>query len=92
MPEANDMELLRDYTRHGSEKLSEFSGAIESRVGVPVLDETGLTGHYDLQLQWRRGPDESDKDAFVRAVREQLGPDLVPATQPLEMLVVEKAK
>lgn len=67
-------------------------GTIESRVGVPVLDETGLTGHYDLQLQWQRGPGESDKDAFVRAVREQLGLELVPATRPIEMLVVEKAK
>jgi len=38
------------------------------------------------------GPGESDKDAFLRAVREQLGLELVPATRPIEMLVVEKAK
>jgi uncharacterized protein (TIGR03435 family) len=76
-----------------NQQLSRFvGGTIESRAGVPVLDETGLTGHYDLQLQWQRGPGESDKDAFVRAVREQLGLELVPATRPIEMLVVEKAK
>jgi uncharacterized protein (TIGR03435 family) len=75
-----------------NQQLSGFFGTIESRVGVPVLDETGLTGNYDLQLQWKRGPGESDKDAFVRAVREQLGLELVPATRPIEMLVVEKAK
>ena len=72
--------------------LSGFFGTIESRVGVPVLDETGLTGNYDLQLQWKRGPGESDKGAFVRAVREQLGLELVPATRPIEMLIVEKVK
>ena len=75
-----------------NQKLSGFFGAIESRAGVPVLDETGLTGNYDLQLQWKRGPGESDKDAFVRAVREQLGLELVPATRPIKMLIVEKAK
>jgi len=43
-------------------------------------------------LQWKRGPDESEKGAFVRAVRKQFGLELVPATRPVEMLVVEKAK
>jgi len=76
-----------------NQQLSGFvGGTIESRVGVPVLDETGLTGHYDLQLQWKSGPGESDKDAFVRAVRDQLGLELVPATRPIKMLVVEKVK
>ena len=75
-----------------NEELGGFFGNIESRVGVPVLDETGLKGRYDLQLQWQRGPGESDKDVFLRAVREQLGLELVPATRPIKMLVVEKAK
>jgi uncharacterized protein (TIGR03435 family) len=75
-----------------NQQLSGFFNSIESRAGVPVLNETGLTGRYDLQLQWQRGPGESDKDAFVRAVREQLGLELVPTNAPIEMLVVEKAK
>jgi len=75
-----------------NQELRGFFGTIESRVGVPVLDETGLTGRYDLHLQWKPGPGESDKDAFVRVLREQLGLQLVPATRPIEMLVVEKAK
>ena len=69
--------------------LSEY---IESEVGQPVLNETGLTGHYDLDIQWRPQPGETDKDAFERALREQLGLELVPTNMPIEMLEVEKAK
>jgi len=75
-----------------NQQLSSFLGNLESRAGVPVLDETGLPGRYDLQLQWKSAPGESDKDAFLRAVREQLGLELVPTNRPIEMLVVEKVK
>jgi uncharacterized protein (TIGR03435 family) len=73
----------------------QFSGLvydIESRIGRPVIDETGLTGKYDFEIQWQPRPGESDKDAYLRFLREQLGLELVPATRPIEMLVVEKAK
>jgi uncharacterized protein (TIGR03435 family) len=63
---------------------------IESRIGRPVIDETGLTGKYDLQIQWQTRAGESDKDAYVRTMREQFGLALVPTNMPVEMLVVEK--
>ena len=69
--------------------LSEY---IESMVGQPVLNETGLTGRYNLRIQWRPQAGETDKSAFERALREQLGLELVSTNMPIEMLVVEKAK
>ena len=72
--------------------LNGFIGNIESRLGLPVLDETDLKGRYDLQLQWGPGPGETDKDAFVRALRDQLGLELIPTNMPVEMLVVEKER
>jgi uncharacterized protein (TIGR03435 family) len=67
-----------------------FPGSIESNMGLPVLDETGLSGNYDLQLNWKPKPGESVKDAFRRALLEQLGLELVPDRAPIEELVVEK--
>lgn len=64
----------------------------ESEVGQPVVDDTGLKGEYDLHLQWRPQAGETDKDAFLRALSDQLGLELVPTNLPVEMLVVEKAK
>ena len=68
-----------------------FIGSIESNMGRPVLDETELTGGYDLDLRWQPSPGESEKDAYRRALSEQLGLELVPDRAPIELLVVEKA-
>ena len=64
----------------------------ERMIGKPVVNQIGLTGNYNLQMQWSSGAGESGKDAFIRALKEQLGLELVPTNMPIEMLVVEKAK
>lgn len=69
-----------------------LSGFIESEIGQPVFDETGLSGKYDLHMQWKPEAGETDKAAFERALREQLGLELVPTEKPVKMLVVEKRK
>ena len=74
-----------------NQPLGGFIGSIESTMGQPVLDETGLNGRYDLDLQWQLRPGESEKDAYRRALSEQLGLELVPDNAPIELLVVEKA-
>ena len=61
----------------------------------PVVNQTGLTEKYNLLQKSmarnaRRG--NTEKDAFVRALSDQLGLELVPTNMPIEMLVVEKAK
>ena len=67
---------------------------------VPVVDRTGLAGRFDVDLTW---DDEikwdgtghyyfSNPDGLKRVVLDQLGLELVPSREPIEMLVVEKAK
>jgi uncharacterized protein (TIGR03435 family) len=75
-----------------NQSLDGFVGSIESNMGQPILDETGLSGNYDLQLNWRSKPGESVTDAFRRALLEQLGLELVPDRAPIEVLVVEKVR
>jgi len=60
---------------------------IEEQLKIPVVDQTGLTGNFDFKFKWK---DASDRDAFRQAVLGQLGLELTPAVQPLEVLVVEK--
>jgi uncharacterized protein (TIGR03435 family) len=76
-----------------NQPISALTAKLESLLRKPVLDETQLTNHYDFELRW----DEQDRerpntDALVKAAREQLGLELMPAKRPVEMLVVEKAK
>lgn len=75
-----------------NQQLGGFFSDIESRLGVPVIDETGLKGHYDLKLKWHQSLlGKFDKDAYKRALSEQLGLELVPSQKSIKMLIVDKS-
>jgi uncharacterized protein (TIGR03435 family) len=64
---------------------------LENRLGKPVIDETGLTNHYDFELKWKdEGDKHSKSGVLVRAIREQLGLELKAAKRPVEVLVVDR--
>jgi uncharacterized protein (TIGR03435 family) len=60
----------------------------------PVLDKTGLAGHYDITLNWipeYNGPPAPDSNGIsvFTAVQEQLGLKLEPKKAPVEILVID---
>jgi len=62
---------------------------------VPVIDPTGLTNAYDIELTWNvKGRDWTmpTRAMLDRILPDQLGLELVLSREPIEMLVVEKAK
>ena len=66
---------------------------VEGFVKVPVIDETGLTNLFDIDMRWdEAGGQDSDHEALKQALTEQLGLELVPDRRSVEMLVMEKAK
>jgi uncharacterized protein (TIGR03435 family) len=62
----------------------------------PIVDQTGLTGRYDITLHYT--PDESrstDPNAppgLFTAIQEQLGLKLEPVKAPAEVFVIEHAE
>jgi uncharacterized protein (TIGR03435 family) len=72
--------------------------------GRPVVDRTGLTGIYDLELTWTPDQPPAARDgapplaidpngpSLFTAVQEQLGLKLEPTTGPVEMLVIDSAE
>jgi uncharacterized protein (TIGR03435 family) len=61
-----------------------------------LVDQTGFTGRYDLNLEFlpeRIGSSSSDADAFgpsvVEALKSQLGLRLVKQTAPVNVYVVD---
>jgi len=75
-----------------NQPISSLAGGLESMLHSPVLDETGLTNHYDYELKWTEEAEGRPKpEAMVQAVREQLGLQLTPARRPIEVIVIEKA-
>jgi uncharacterized protein (TIGR03435 family) len=68
-------------------------------LGRKVVDQTGLTGHFDFKLSWTpmmtNGPSVNDANgtssgpSIFTAVREQLGLELKPITAPLDTIVID---
>jgi uncharacterized protein (TIGR03435 family) len=58
----------------------------------PIIDRTGLTGNFDVSLTVTTGNGGSESDAIMQAMPVQLGLELVPSHESMEMLVVEKVK
>jgi uncharacterized protein (TIGR03435 family) len=66
---------------------------LENVFAKPIIDQTGLTQHFRIDLKWP-APDSRKREAIKEAIREamleQLGLELVPGREPVEMLVMEK--
>jgi len=64
---------------------------LPSQVGRIVIDKTGLEGAYDVTLEWApEGADSSDTlPSIFTAIEEQLGLKLVPAKDPVDVIVVD---
>src|SRR5262245_61173023 len=87
--------------------MGEFAGFLQGRIlDRPVVDQTGLSGKFDFQLDWR--PDltqlppganppqlppevEARPDLFT-AIQEQAGLKLEPARTPVEVYVIDKVQ
>jgi len=77
------------YTAHGL-SMAAFVNRFPGGVGRIVIDKTGLTGTYDIDLTWDPSlvPDATGPSIFT-AVEEQLGLRLQPSKAPLNVLVID---
>jgi len=75
-----------------NQPVASLASGLESSLGTPVLDETGLTNNYDFELKWTEASEGQAKpEAIVAAVRDQLGLQLSPARRAVELVIVDKA-
>ena len=57
--------------------------------GRPVIDQTGLEGAYDCEMNWSQANSDGTDQSFFTAVRDQLGLTLQPSKGPVEVLVID---
>src|SRR5688572_7064844 len=75
----------------GGTEVSVLLGTLTSASGRAVLDRTGLTGGYDIDLKWTVSPQpDADAVSIFTAVQEQLGLKLENATAQLDVLVIDR--
>jgi uncharacterized protein (TIGR03435 family) len=54
-----------------------------------VIDRTGLTGRFDIELEWSPDQTATDRPSIFTAVQEQLGLKLESTRGPVEVLVID---
>ena len=62
---------------------------MESVVGRRIVDETGLAGEFDINLEWARGPNDTTRPGVFTALQEQLGLRLESSRGPVNVLVID---
>ncbi len=90
--------------RAGSQTTAALAGLLTGQAGRKVVDKTGVTGLYDIDLKWP--PDQLPNGAplppgleidptgpgLFTAIQEQLGLRLVPETGKVDTFVVESVQ
>ena len=59
--------------------------------GRPVFERTGLTGYFDIRLEWAASPADDGPSLFT-AVQDQLGLKLESTQAPFDVIVIEHAE
>ncbi len=81
-----------------NQKMTTLAELAESFYDKPTLDRTGTSKHYDYSFQWNEKllASSGDRMKYLQQVLstklDELGLELVPSREPIEMLVVEHAK
>jgi uncharacterized protein (TIGR03435 family) len=77
----------------GSTSMPVLAGFLSLDVNRPVIDRTGLTGTYYINLEWAGDtPADSSLPSLPTVLREQLGLELKSETGPVDVLVVDHAE
>ena len=76
--------------------MANFARTLESDVDRPVIDMTGLTGTYDIRLEFADarstfGPPDPQAAELFTALTEQLGLRLESRRGPVDVLIVDSA-
>ena len=98
---------LESSYRGVGQQWNEFVGMLSNFVGRSIVDKTGLSGQFDVNLEWTApdsnpvpqiidsGPARADVKAppsLRVAVDEQLGLKLEPTTEPAQVLVIDSVE
>src|SRR6516225_9951020 len=69
-----------------------FVSILEAQLGYPIINETGLTGSYDLALKYVRDDSPGSDGPSVFAALADLGLKLEARQAPVEVFVIDSAE
>lgn len=76
------------YTAHRME-VGNLAFSLSGTVGRVIIDKTGLTGRYDVDLTWARDNEPDSGPSIFTALQEQAGLRLLPSKAQLNVVVID---
>src|SRR4029077_7585013 len=91
---AVDRTLLRiqmtpGHLSAGAMSVSNLVGFLGGNVESVVADQSGLTGTFDIELDWSPDQTATDKPSLFAAIQEQLGLKLESERGPVDVIVID---
>lgn len=95
------MVATRRFLRGGARSMKDLAVRLQSMLGRPVVDKTGLAGAYDIDLHWApttlranvtASTTANGAPSIFSALREQLGLKLVSHKERFEVFVVDEIR
>ena len=83
--------------RMSNSTMADFALLMKFFLDRPVVDQTGLSGRYDFQLQYtfdesRAPTDGTASPSLFTAIQEQMGLKLDPVKAPMDVMVIDKVE
>jgi uncharacterized protein (TIGR03435 family) len=84
-------QIVRGGIMGHSMVMGSLAGTLARVLGYQVVDHTGLTGTFDINLKWTPEDNNEAGPSLFTAIQEQLGLKLEPGKAAVEVLVVDHA-
>lgn len=88
-PDSYSQSMSRGHLSAKGMQLPAFAGFLSQAAGRPVIDMTGVTDAFDIELRWPADKDDFGGKAIAIAIDEQLGLKLVAQKLPVEIIVID---
>ncbi len=75
-----------------NQPLSGLAELLESYFEVPVIDHTWIASRFDIDLEWDEQEFRKNPEGLKLALLNELGLELVPGSELIEMLVVDRTR
>jgi uncharacterized protein (TIGR03435 family) len=75
-----------------NQPLSGLADLLESYFEVPVIDHSRIATRFDIDLKWDEQEFRKNPEGLKQALLDELGLELAPGSEPIEMLVVDKTR
>lgn len=92
----DDLKYLRGRLASQWMPMSKFTMLLSRQLRQAVIDKTGLTGPYDIDIEWapdepNGAPSETPGPSIFSAIQDQLGLKLEAHKSPIDVMVIDRA-